>query len=56
MPIKYIKWPKNRPNVHKIYQHLLLQGPPKFTQIRIFGLKKMPSGNPANRLYAQKNF
>jgi hypothetical protein len=24
---------------HKIYQHLQLQDPPKFTQIRIFGLK-----------------
>jgi hypothetical protein len=27
-------------------QHLQLQDPPKFTQIGIFGLKKMPSGNP----------
>jgi hypothetical protein len=24
-----------------------LQSPPKFTQIWIFGLKNMPSGNPA---------
>jgi hypothetical protein len=23
-----------------------LQGPPKFTQIGIFGLQNMPSGNP----------
>jgi hypothetical protein len=29
----------NRPNVHKIYQHLPLQEPPKFTQIGISGLK-----------------
>jgi hypothetical protein len=26
-------------NGHKIYQYLLLQDPPKFTQIGIFGLK-----------------
>jgi hypothetical protein len=28
-----------RPNVHKIYQNLILQDPPKLTQIAIFGLK-----------------
>jgi hypothetical protein len=28
-----------RPNCFKIYQHLQLQDPPKFTQIGIFGLK-----------------
>jgi hypothetical protein len=39
MALKYIKWPSNRPNVHKIYQSLPLQGPTKFTQIGIFGLK-----------------
>jgi hypothetical protein len=27
------------PSVHKIYHHLPLQDPPKFTQTRIFGLK-----------------
>jgi hypothetical protein len=27
------------PNGHKMYQHLSLQDPPKFTQIGIFGLK-----------------
>jgi hypothetical protein len=37
--IKYTKRPQYRPNVHKIYQHLPLQDPPKFTQIGIFGLK-----------------
>jgi hypothetical protein len=36
MTIKYIKW---QPNVNKIYQHIQLQDPPKFTQIAIFGLK-----------------
>jgi hypothetical protein len=39
MSIKYNKRPKNGPSVHKIYQHLPLQDPPKFTQIWIFGLK-----------------
>jgi hypothetical protein len=33
------KWHENRPNGNKIYQHLPLQDPPKFTQIWIFGLK-----------------
>jgi hypothetical protein len=37
--IKNTKWPQNRPNSHKIYQHLPLRVPPKFTQIKIFGLK-----------------
>jgi hypothetical protein len=39
MAIKYAKWPGNGPNVYKIYQHLQLQDPPKFTQNGIFGLK-----------------
>jgi hypothetical protein len=40
--INYTKWQKlyqmavDRPNGHKIYQHLPLQDPPKFTQIGIF--------------------
>jgi hypothetical protein len=34
--INYTKWPYNRPNAHEIYQHLPLQDPPKFAQIRIF--------------------
>jgi hypothetical protein len=29
----------NGPNVHKIYQHLQLRDPPKFTQNGIFGVK-----------------
>jgi hypothetical protein len=36
---KYTKWPQNRPNGHKINQHLQLHDPTKFTQIGIFGLK-----------------
>jgi hypothetical protein len=39
MAMKNIKWPKNRPNVHKKYHHLSLQDRPNFTQIAIFGLK-----------------
>jgi hypothetical protein len=39
MAIKYTKWQLNRPNGHKIYQHLSLQDTAKFTQIGIFGLK-----------------
>jgi hypothetical protein len=39
MSIKYNKRPQNGPSVHKKYRHLPLQGPPKFTQIWIFGLK-----------------
>jgi hypothetical protein len=35
----YINRPENGPSVHKIYQHLSVQDPPKFTQIWIFGLK-----------------
>jgi hypothetical protein len=46
MTIKYTKRPDNRTNGHKIYQHLPLQDPPKFTQIRVLGLKAIPSGNP----------
>jgi hypothetical protein len=39
MDITYLQWPQNRPNGHKIYQDFPLQGPPKFTQIGIFGSK-----------------
>jgi hypothetical protein len=46
MATKYTKWLQNKPNGYKInqtaikytYEHLLLQDPPKFTQIVIFGL------------------
>jgi hypothetical protein len=37
--INYTKWLLNIPNGHKIYQHLQFKGPPKFTQMGIFGLK-----------------
>jgi hypothetical protein len=40
MAIKYTKWPYNIPNDHKIYQHFLFQGPPKFIQIGIFVWKQ----------------
>jgi hypothetical protein len=39
MATNYTKWSQNRPNGHKMYQHLPLQEPPKFTQLVIFGLK-----------------
>jgi hypothetical protein len=48
MAIECTKWPLNIPNGYKIYQHFSFKGPPKFTQIGIFGLKKIPSGNPAS--------
>jgi hypothetical protein len=37
--VKYTNWPQSRPNGQKIYQHLPLQDPPKFTLSGIFGLK-----------------
>jgi hypothetical protein len=50
--IKYPKWPQNIPNDLKIDQMAIkyanifpLQGPPKFTQTCIFGLK---SGSPGS--------
>jgi hypothetical protein len=39
MAQKHTKWTENLPNSHKIYQHLSLQDPPKFTQIGSPGLK-----------------
>jgi hypothetical protein len=36
--IKYPEYPQNIPNGHKI-KHFSIKGPPKFTQIEIFGLK-----------------
>jgi hypothetical protein len=39
MAIRYTKWLSNIPNDHKIYQQFPFQGPPKYTQIWIFGLK-----------------
>jgi hypothetical protein len=47
MATKYTKWPQNIPNGLKIYQHLPMQDPPKFTEIEIFGLKIYHLANPA---------
>jgi hypothetical protein len=38
--------PGNIPNGHIKNQHLPVQDPPKFTQIGIFGVENIPSGNP----------
>jgi hypothetical protein len=47
MAIMYI------PNRHRIYQPFPFHGPPKFTQIVVFGLKiPMPSGNPGGNYLA----
>jgi hypothetical protein len=40
MVIKYPKRLLNIPNGHKMYQYLPMYGPPKFTQIGIFGMKR----------------
>jgi hypothetical protein len=39
MATNYTKRPQIIPNGHKIYQHFPIEGPLKFTQIVIFGLK-----------------
>jgi hypothetical protein len=39
MVIKYPKCPQNIPIGHKIYQYFQLKGPPKYTQMWIFGMK-----------------
>jgi hypothetical protein len=39
MTTAYTKYPYSRLNGHKIYQHLPLQGPSRFAQFGIFGLK-----------------
>jgi hypothetical protein len=39
MVIEYPKSPSNSTNGNKIYQYFPIYGPPKFTQIGIFGLK-----------------
>jgi hypothetical protein len=59
---KYTKWPLNYQMAikgiyqmaaiysygHRIYKPFIFLGPPKFTQIGIFGFKiHLPSGNPA---------
>jgi hypothetical protein len=44
----YTKWPQNIPIGRKIYQHIPLQKPSKFTQIGILGFENIPSGNPVS--------
>jgi hypothetical protein len=39
MTVKCSKWPRSIQNGHKIYQHFSLQGYPKYTKRRIFGMK-----------------
>jgi hypothetical protein len=39
MTTKCTKRPSNIRNGHKIYQHLPIQGPPKYNKIGTFGLK-----------------
>jgi hypothetical protein len=39
MATQYNKCPLNIPNGHKIYQYFPFQGPPKYTQGGIFGMK-----------------
>jgi hypothetical protein len=39
MSTRYTKWLSNIPNGHLMYQHFTFQGPPKYTQIWIFGWK-----------------
>jgi hypothetical protein len=46
MAHNYTKWPKTIPNGHKIQQHNSLQVPPKFAQIRSFGIKIFHLANP----------
>jgi hypothetical protein len=44
-------------NGHRKYQLFSLQGPPTFTQTRIFGLiENILSGNPALRAKASSNY
>jgi hypothetical protein len=49
MAIQCKKWLQSAPNGHKICQHIPIKGPPKYTQIGIFGTKSKPSGNPARQ-------
>jgi hypothetical protein len=39
MTTTFTKRPQNTPNSRKIYQHFPYKGPPKYTQIGIFGTK-----------------
>jgi hypothetical protein len=48
MAVQYTKQLRNRPNGYKIYQHLPVKDPQKFTQIGIFDFENTPSGNPGS--------
>jgi hypothetical protein len=49
MTTKYAKWLQSIPNCRKIFQHFPFRGPPKFSQVDIFGTKMCTaSGNPAD--------
>jgi hypothetical protein len=49
LAIKYPNQPLNISNGHKVYQNVQFQGPPKYTQNRIFGMKiHIPSGKPGS--------
>jgi hypothetical protein len=54
--VKYDRWPLNRPNGHKIYQHVPSQDRPKFTQIVIFGLKTNHLATQSTILSSEKYF
>jgi hypothetical protein len=46
MAMQYTKYiALNVPSGHKIFQHFRLQGPSKYTEIRIFDLKKYHLAN-----------
>jgi hypothetical protein len=47
MVIKYPRCLSNIPNGHEIHQQFASKGPPKCSQIEIFGSENKPSGNPA---------
>jgi hypothetical protein len=48
MAKKFTSWMQTIPNEHKIYQHPLLQDPPKLIENGIFLFENTPSsGNPA---------
>jgi hypothetical protein len=68
---KFAKWPQNVPNNHvayrmvtnnrnghKIYQHCLFQGPPKYAQNRDLWFDNIPSGNTAfyRSIYTNSGF
>jgi hypothetical protein len=49
MTTKCNKWPLNLPIGSKIYHHIPIQDPQKFTQNVFFWFENKPSGNPDNK-------